>query len=282
MAKTPHLRDLFVTGMPVNIDLYDPTDPDNTQTINLWMRKPSAQHYEEALGKARGKQGRRRQLYRDPNSDEFLALNEQIAELDTKDRLVEELLAFQKADLQSRAYNEALYGDADEDEPRWGKEGADYLDVLAGLRDRHDEIEAHNASLAEEDVTLKIKVEEDEEVLRLNAYLDEFTEMRNERLEKLEARARAVLEAKTMDTLRKELMKEMIDLEVKLVHYQEFKTLMVFFASRYPDDHHKFYFSNADEIWDLPDFVRIQLFDAYDKLEQGADQLKNSPSPQPS
>lgn len=268
--------------MALTMEVFNPEDPETPHVIDIWMRKPSAQQYDEALGKARGKQGRRRQLYRDPDSDEYLAISEQINDLD-KDQLVAEVMAFEQNDLRSQAYNEALYGDEDEDEPRWGKEGADYLDVLAGLRQRYDEIEEYNSKLSDEDrATMELKPEEDDEIARLNRYIDEFGAQRDEILKTLTARKEAEYQRKATDQLRKELMKKMIDLEVNLIHYQEFKTWMVFFAARYPEDHHKRYFSNPDEIWDLPDHIRIQLFNAYDELETGAADLKNSLSPLPS
>lgn len=268
--------------MPLTLDIINPEDIDNPYRIDLWMRKPSAIQYDEALGKARGKQGRRRALYRDPNSDEYLAVTEQINGLDKED-LVKELLAFELNDLRTQAYNEALYGDNEEDEPRWGKDGADYLDIIAGLRERYEEIDEYNSKLPEEDrATMSLTPEEDEEIARLNKIVDEFGKQRDERLEKLTAKKEAELNAKPSDQLRKELIKKIIDLEVNLIHYQEFKTLMVYYAARYPDDHHKQYFASPDEIWDLPDHIRGELFNAYDQLEMGAVNLKNSPSPQPS
>lgn len=282
MSKTPHLTDLFKTGQSLTITIPNVEDIDNPTQIEIWMRKPSAQQYDEALNKARGKQGRRRQLYRDPESDEFVSLNEQVLPM-SKDELVEQLMTFEQADLQSQAYNEALYGDNNEEEPRWGKEGRDYLDVLAGLRQRFEEIEEYNSKLTEEDKeTMSLKPEEDEEIQRLNKYVDQFGELRDELLEKLKAKKEAEYQRKATDELRKVLMKKMIDLETNLIHYQEFKTMMVFFAARNPDDHHKHYFKNPDQIWDLPDYVRIQLFNAYDDLEAGATALKNLPSPQTS
>ena len=159
-AKTPHLRDLFVTGRQVKIELQDVVDPDQVQTFEIWLRKPTVQQHEEASARARGRQGRRRALYRKEDSDEYVALVERMEEFDKKDALIEQLIMFDHHELRQQAYNEALYSDADEDEPRWGKEGRDYLDMLTAIRERYEEIEKFNAALPQKMRISGIKLEE--------------------------------------------------------------------------------------------------------------------------
>lgn len=287
--KVPHLRDLFITGRQAEIEVYDLEDTESEPLkILIWLRKPSVQHYEEATAKARAKQSRRRQLYRNTESDEYLSVMEQIAQLETKEEVIEQLVSFEENNIRSQSYNEALFGDDDKEPdpvtgeggPRWGKEGQDYMDVLMAIRQRAEEIQTYNTALSEEDADLKIDLDKDDEMVRLNVTIQEFEVQRDELIEKAKAVETAKWTGMTRANLDKALMKKLIDLEASMVFYQEYKTMMLYFAARTQEDHHKNYFSSPDEIWDLPEYVRMRLFAEYDELEAGADNLKNSLSPQ--
>jgi hypothetical protein len=51
---------------------------------------------------------------------------------------------------------------------------------------------------------------------------------------------------------------------------------MLYYACRYPDDKKKMYFGDPSEVLEIPDYIRKQLFEAYERLEAGSDDVKNS------
>ena len=111
-------------------------------------------------------------------------------------------------------------------------------------------------------------------MLRLNETVEEFGEQRDKILEKLVESKRREHGGKSFETLKKAVMKKMIDLECSLSFYEEFRMMMLYFSARYSDDHSKRYFSSPDELWDLPEYLRMRLYAEYDDLEQGADSPK--------
>lgn len=283
--KVPHLKDLFKTGQMATIKVYNHDHPDEPLEIQIWMRKPSSSQHEEALTKGRGAQARKRNEFRDKSSDAYVALQEEINSLETKEDVVDKLLAYEEQRLNQQAFNEVLYPEVDDDEeeePRWGSNGAIYIDLLEGVRARYEEIVAHNAELSPDEPHLRIKLEEDEELVRLNEEQKEFQKEVDEKKEILLERERAKLMAESATTLREKLRKKMVELEVGMAFFQEYKGRLLYFSCRMPEDKSTLYWSSPEDLWEQPQFIQSQILSAYDDLEMGSDDLKNSLSLLPS
>jgi hypothetical protein len=273
--KSPmHLSEFFKSGELFTLEVPDHSNPDKPFKFELWLQKPNPLQQDAAMKKARAKQARIRQKFRDETSDEYLGLREEVEQLGGVEELVDTLLQLEEAKLRQQAYQEVLY--SEEVGSDWGTDGKSYLDLLAAIKDRYDEIMKANESLAEEDKHLAIKFQEDEELLRLNAEEAKFEEETAERTAKLLEIERSRLHGHSTEALRQMLFKRMTDTEAGLAWLQEYRMLMLFNACRRVDNHKRLYFDDLDRIWELPDYVRTQLMDAYNNLDQGLDDIKNS------
>lgn len=278
--KRLHLRDLFRTGKEVKFDVE--TDQ-GSQEIVLWMRKPTAGQQDEALNKARGQQARRRNLYKDKESDHYMAYWADVEDIEHKDELVEQIFKFEKQKLKQQAFNDVLYNEEyiprnEDGEPKWGENNQQYLDLLMAIQNRMEEVVNFNEELEEEDKNLWIKFEEDEELQRLEEERESFEQAVDERYEALRAEFVNVEKLKTMEDLKKLLMKKLVDSDTSLAWYEEYRKWMLFFASRDPEDRTKSYFSHPDEVLELPAMVLQILEDQLNDLDRGADAIKNSRS----
>ncbi len=277
MSRT-HLTDLFKTGEDVTLEVFNPADPDNPIVYKLYFRKPTVGVMEEIMAKARAKQARARRALLDPEHDEHVAIMEEIGQMSASE-LIRDLVRFEESMIRRRANQEVLYGQDENGEYRWGKEGQDYMDLLEAIQQRRDEIAAHNDGLSDEEQSLRIDIGADEEYMRLSKELSRFDEQVEELFEKMMEEERKKHEGKTVETLRKELAKQTIETKASLAFWQEYRVLQIFHSTRYPDDHTKLYFDSPDDILDLPEHVRGQLFSLYDEFEQDLGDVKNVPSP---
>jgi hypothetical protein len=280
MANPVHLSDVFRSGLDVEVQAPNYEDPNNPLIYTIWMQRPAAHQHEEAMNKARAKQARIRRQYTDKESDEYVSMWLQVADFEELDDLVESLLAFSENDHRQKAYNEILF--SKEVGSDWGPGGSRYLDLLGAVADRMDWILKHNEELAEEDDHLRVWPENDEELLALQAEADTFEKEVEVRMAEMKEAAIAELKTHSTEALRKRLFKKMVDTEAGLAWLQEYRTLMVFYACRYSDDHRRLYFKSPESLWELPDSVRSQLFNAWQDLDAGTDDIKNSLSLLPS
>lgn len=278
--KTPHLKDLFKTGDLVTIPVVNPDDPENPINVEIWIRKPTTSQHDEALTKGRSAAARRRNQFRDKESDLYISVMEQVNAIETKTELAEKILSYEDQKLHQQAYHEVMFPEVDEDddenEPRWGKDGQHYMDLLTAVRDRYEEILKHNEELTPDEQHLRLSLETDEELARLAAEQEEFQKDVEERYELLKARELAKWTAKSNEDLRATLHKRMVELDVGAAFYQEYKSRLIYFSCRYPDDKDRLYWDSPDEIWEQPQFVQSAILNAIDTLEMGQDDLKNS------
>jgi hypothetical protein len=276
--RPPHLKDLFKTGEMIEIPVLNPEDPEDPIKVQIWLRKPTSSQHEEAMNKGRAAQARRRSQYRDKDSDLYVSLQEEIDSYTTKEDVVERLLTFEESKRRNQAYHETLYveTDDDEEEPRWGKEGSIYIDLLTALRERYEEIQRHNAEITPDQEHLKIKLETDEEILRLNAEEEEFQGEVESRVTALYEREKALLMGKPSAELRETCIKRMMELDLSMIFYQEYKSNLLFHACRLPDQKDRYYWDSPADLWDQPQYVQMAIINAMDELEMGVDELKNS------
>jgi hypothetical protein len=273
-----HLSELFRTGKIVALEVADPDDDSSTIKVDVWMRKPHPSQQDEAMEKARAKQARRLRELRDPESDFHLAMTLEVAEMD-HDLLVDQLCRFRETKLRQQAHNEVMF--SEEFGSDWGTSGHKYLDLVAAVSQRMQEVADKNKSLPEGSPE-RIRFDDDKELVKLQEEQFVFEQEVRDRTDQLMLEHRKTLSPKTDEDLRLELIKINQETEASLIWYQEYRTNLLFYAIRYPDDRKKLYFNTPYDILELPIRITNILFDEYDQLDRGTDLLKNLPSPLPS
>ena len=279
--KQMHLQDLFRTGKEVRFELDFEDDP---VEIVIWMRKPTAGQQDEALNKARGKQARRKKAYRDKESDEYVSLLSDVESMEDVDELKTQIIRFDEAQLRAQAFNEVLhnekYAPKDENgELLWGENNTGYLDLLTAIQQRMEEIQRFNSELEEEDQALRIEFETDEELVALQEDRDAFENHVTTRYEDLRQIELDKLKGQKGIQLRNQLLKKMIEAESSLVWYEEYRSWMLYFSCRKPEDKTKPYFDDPAQLMDMPTGVIIYLEDQLNDLDKSGPALKNLPSP---
>ncbi len=282
--KQMHLQDLFKTGVEVRFELDFEDEP---VEIVIWMRKPTAGQQDEAMNKARGIQARRKTVYRDKDSYEYLALVGDLEEFNTVGLLKEQIIKFEEQQLRSRAFNEVLhqkeFQPKDEDgKPKWGDDSTEYLDLLGAIQVRMEEISQFNSELEEGDESLKLTFDDDEELSGLQADRDEFENFVTERFEVLKADALKEFSGKKVVELRKILQKKLIETDTSLTWYEEYRKYMLYFSCRNPEDKTEPYFTAPEEVLIMPPNVISFLENQLEDLDSPGNALKNLPSLQDS
>lgn len=278
--KTMRLQDLFKTGHEVKFDLEHEGEP---VEIIIWMRKPTAGQQDEALAKARGKQARRKRAFKDQEGDAYVAVWSDVESFENVEELKDQLVRFEGQRLRSQAFNEVLHDEnfipKDEDgEPLWDDENSGYLDLLTGIQSRMEEISTFNASLEDGEDKLFKTPEEDEELIELQKEREVFEQFVTDRFEALTAEHMKAYDGKRMTQLKNELIKKLIDADTSLVWYEQYRTWMLYFACRDPEDKTKPYFSEQSALMDIPTAVLTYLEGQLDDMENTGDTLKNLPS----
>ncbi len=267
----PHLSQMFATGKPCTI-VY-PGKPE----IDLWVVRPSSPQSTKAQRNARVERARRFRELTDKKSEEAMALDVQVAEF-TKGELVDNLLDRTRRKREQQAYNEVLY--SDDHGSKWGDAGSKYLELLDAVIARMEEINLNNIEMeAAETPDGVINPMEDEEMLRLNREQSEFEKEVLTRTEQLTKDERSDISVHPIDKLRRDLREALVDTECDMLWFSVMRLHMAFYAIRYPDNHSKLYFGKPDDIDDLPEMVKNQIYSAYEDVDMEAEQTKNLLTP---
>ncbi len=270
-ARTPHLVELFDTGIDIPI-VY----PGKPETF-VWVERPSPDQHDECMKKARADRARRYYELTADDSDEKMALLQEINGMD-KPALVQAMLERDIRFLERQALNEVLF--SEEHGSDWGKEGEDYSALLEGLQTRIEEITSRNDELRAADAEDGIvAIEDDPEIKRLSKVQEQFESDVNARKTELVEAKKVEIAVAPLDKLRADLMEERINLECELEWFATFKFEQLYRAVRWPDDHSRFYFQKVSQIRGLPRPVQEQLFDALNQVDINAEELKNSLTP---
>jgi hypothetical protein len=284
VEKQAHLSDLFKTGQQVTFK----GEHDGKEIeVSVYLRKPVSSQHEQAVSKARAAAARVKAKYRDKESDEYVSLIDELAPLDTKDLLIEQIMKFEDGTLRSQAYNEVLYDEnfaaKDEDGKMvWGEQGEEYIELLSAMTDRMAELQASNAKLAEEDADLAIKFEDDDELMKMEESRAVFDGGVDVRIEALTNEKLKEFTPKRFVDLHKLLMKKLIDLDSTMIWHETYRKWMLFYTCKMPDDRTKRYFKDFDQIDLLPTHITQDLYDKLDQIDVDIDDVKNSLSLQPS
>ena len=265
----PHLSEVFVTGAPVEIKIMDGED---LVIEEVWISKLNSASSERAITNARTAQTRRKRLLETDYKD---ALDAQVDM--PKDELVDANLAFERSDIQRQAYERVLHDDKAGSD--WSEEGFDLVAVANAIAQRAEEVAKLNEEIREaakeEEVEPELLVlDDDEEYARLVALQTQFFDEVNAEGEKIRKRERAKLNALNKSELAEKLRSRLMELELKSVWYEEYRKHAIFYAARYRDDKKKQYFTDVDQVDQLPDYVFDQLWAAFDEIALSPDQVK--------
>jgi len=271
MADTPHLEDLFRKG--TNITIAD----DSGVEYLIHVRRPGPNQHNAALEAANGKMAKYTVQYERKEGSSYDGLSGLVAGYD-HERLVDERVAYEESDLRQQAFNEVMYDpkvgskwqpeDEDEDDGTTG-----YLGVVSAIGDRMEEIGRHNEEVEPDD---RINIDEDEDLLRLNTLQEKFQAEVAEQFSSIMSVERGRHENKPDAQLRNEIVKRGIDTEAKLHWYEEYQVKLLYYACRDPHETNELYFSDPYSILELPGYIKDKLYNAYQELETGTEQLKNS------
>ncbi len=262
-----HLSDLFRAGKQLTI-----TDSNDVEYV-LWMQRPTATQQEDAREAANVKSLRLKMQYKERDGDRYLVLHQTMEEMEEHDELVETRAKYKDGDIRNQAFNEVLYSeDHGED---WKKEDR-YLSLLGAITDRWDEINRYNEQMEEAESDERITPTEDEQLLELLDQQNKFGDQVQVRTDELMEEEKARHVNKPDAQLRNEIVKESIDVESRVYWYETHQIRMLYYACRRTEDHDKFYFDVAEDVLNLPSHIRQDLYNAYDELERGSEDVKNS------
>jgi len=262
-----HLSDLFRAGEELTI-----TDANDVKYV-LWMQRPTAVQQEEAREAANVRALRLRMQYKERDGDRYLVLHQTMEDMTDHEMLVETRSKYNEGDLRTQAFNEVMY---DEDHGEDWKKDDRYVSLLSALSGRWDEIAKYNTQMEEADSQERILPEEDEQLQELLAQQEKFGDQVNVRVAELVAEEMEKHINKPDAQLRNEIVKESIEVESRVYWYETHQIRMLYYACRSPDDHDKFYFDVPDDVLNLPSHIRQDLYNAYDELERGSEDVKNS------
>jgi len=262
--QNSHLSDLFRKGRDVKI-----VDADGNE-YPLWLQRPSGLQQERARDYANAKVARYRLQAKDPDSDVYATIRSTVNDEDFE-TLVAARVKFEESEVREGAFQVALYGE----ESEWSKDDK-YMSVLNAMTRRLDDIEKYNAQMEEAGASDRIDPQTDQEMQEITAEYERFhsevADIVDSEIEMLRGKFSSMPE----DKIREEVIEKTIDLDVRLQWYEAYQLRMLSYACRYPEDHKKLYFDDPDDVYEIPLYVRQQLFAEYDELERGSDDVKNS------
>jgi len=268
-----HLRDLIGDGETVTI-----TDSAGNE-YKIFVTRPSSLQQDEARAHANGKMAKSKLEALEKRGDKYIALKFSFAEITDHDELVRMRMQYEEGDMRDMAFNEVLYKTDEDGEPnKWQKDDF-YLQTLTSATRRMADIHKYNDEMRDAGSSDRIIEAEDEELLALNKVIAEFRAEVDELVQAKLDEERENHEGKTNEELQEELLNLAMDLESKMAWYQDFQLRMLYYACRYDEDKKKFYFDSAEDVAEIPDYVRSQLYDAYERIERGTTDIKNLLSP---
>lgn len=267
-----HLADIFKVGGPSTIVLHGQEESD----LQVWVTRPNSPQQE--LVKKKSKSARaRRYLELAPDEEEGIAVRLEVGAMKKAD-VVDAIVARKNSELRKQAFNEVLF--SEDYGSDWGTEGDKYLDVIQAILDRTEEIEAWNVEQKAAGLTeTVIDVFADDDITRLNAEQEKFSAEVTERTEELLHAERSDVASTGIEALRERLIKERIELESDMEWMVARRYGLLHFAIRDMEDHSKLYFESMTDIQGLPEYIQEQLFRAYEGIELGVEDVKNSLTP---
>lgn len=263
-APEPHLSQLIKAGQETTVVSSDGTE------YTIFIARPSALQQDEARKKANAKAARYMVEANDGDSDAAMSLRVAFEGL-PRDELMEMRLRYEENDARQAAYNIVLWHEDSE----WGNEDK-YISLVAAIADRIGDIEKYNSQMLEAVSDDHIDPSTDEVLQTLMAEQNRFNEEVDQVKEAELQVKRAKFDALSDKELLDDCIKQAEELERRMLWHQEFQIRMLYYSCRYSDDRKKFYFETPEDVLEIPQYIRSQLFEAYEDVERGTGDLKNS------
>ena len=261
-----HLSDLFKVGKEVVVE------DSEGEEYPLWVQRPTALQQDEAREAANARMIRIKQQYDKKEGDRYVTLAQTMSEVEDLETLLDMRVQYKGAALREQAFQEILYGEKGSD---WQLDNK-YLSIITAITDRWDEIARYNQQMEEGGAPDRIRGEEDEQMRDLMDKQEEFQAEVKERIEELTEEETKLHKNKPLAQLRNEVVKESIETEARLYWYETYQIQMLHYACRELDDHELFYFASAEDVLELPTYIRQSLYREYEELERGSEEVKNS------
>jgi hypothetical protein len=247
------LEDLYIRGRQVTVD--DGTgDP-----VDVWIQKLNPLEHEKAIRKAGAAKARVLMAMRDHDSEEYQEAYSDVLDLGPKASLVEYLVADESAKVKEAKEAELSFAD------EWKKDN-----YLQGLRDAWEDA----------DDPLKDRYArnpEDEEAhrvfLELKRFADQVEAEVAPELERLKRDWADVSDEEAQD----KTLERFVELRSGMAWLREFRRMEVFYSTRDPEDHRKYYFASRDQVDGLANEVFFQLSTACQELMVEPAEGKDSP-----
>ena len=263
---TPHLSDLFSKGETVTV-----TDANGTE-YSIFVRRPGPNQQQAAVDAANARMASYTIQYEEKSGPRYESIAAAVRSTDDKEELVDQVVMYVESEVRQQAYNDVLH-DPEVGSDWSSDDGSSYVDILAALTARLEEIKHYNSEVGPSD---RIDVESDDIANGLMERQSAFEREVDERAAVLMEEERAKHRNKPVAQLQNELIKSGIEVEGKLYWYEEYQMKMLYYACRYPDDVSRLYFDDPYDVLELPQYIRERLYREYENLELGSEQLKNS------
>lgn len=258
-----HLSDLFRSGEDVVVN-----DGDGNE-FPIYVMRPSGLQQEEAREHANAKVARYKIQVRDIESDAYLTVRFAIDDSDY-DEAVDTLVRFDEPEIREASLQHMMYNEDSE----WKDDK--YMATLQAMHDRVQDIDKYNEQMEEAGTEDRIDPDTDPQLQDIMAEYNRFQEAVEETVEGELEKRREQVRAMSDRDMRDELIQKTFDLDTKMQWYEAYQLRMLGYACRYPEDHKKMYFDSLEDVHELPVYIRTQLFEAYERVERGSDDVKNS------
>ena len=257
------LSDLNLRGMATQITgMNFETDPPTEETIHLWVRKLSPDEHDTCVRKASAARARLAAAYKDPDSEESMALRDAVEEWSTE--TIRAMLLADERRKHMEVVEAQLLGDEDSE---WGKD-----DYLTSLRE---------AWLDDPDGTPGLNQEyardpDDAEAARVYAELKRFSDAAQNRIDVLVRHVVDELEATDREALVERILESRKKQETTTRWILEYDEWQLALGVRYHDpklpagahhpEHKERYFENRQEVAETDPAIVEHLLGVYAQI----------------
>lgn len=253
------LLDLYTKGTEVVFDdNHEDDDPDNpVEPVKVWVQKLSPSEHDVATKKASAARARARAVLNDKQSEDFLAIYDDIVDYDRATTIVY-LAADKEMEARLSVESELEMGDDSE----WGKDG-----YARGLVDAWaDKLEA-----------VYVEDPEDPEVTHVLSEMRRFGEEVERRIEPIIKDIREGFDALSTEKLHEMMVEQVLESRLTSVWVREYERCRIWLGTRLPEDHNTRYFLDRDDIDHLYPEVRERLTGVIEALSVSPTAGKGSP-----
>jgi hypothetical protein len=236
-----------VVGKEVEFDDGAVDDNGNAEPpVKVWVQKLNPIDHSNAMKQANAARARILAMRKGSDDPEYMSLVSDVDDIPEREDLIQYAIAEQLYKAEMSAESELAESD------EWSKDG-----YLEGLRD------AWIGGLESK----MVEFPDDPEVIKVRSELEKFRSSIDERMVEVKEDLMVQHEIYTDDELRQKVLTRMIDIQADMEWMKELRRCQVFYSCREPENHKVRYFSNLDEVDELPNEVFGVLLQAYEELE---------------